>query len=307
LNRIIVSIVIIILIGCGSDIEKKSISLKTDLDTTIATIGDIIHYTIQLDGLVDEFVYINEIDKFDGLELRKSEISKIDDGYLHDFQLVFWDTGQFTIPPLDILIMNVDSSLKLTMQTNSQNIMIVSSADQAMSGSMKPMKDPLPVSRFISWVIIVSISLLIISIIGIIWLNIKYKKQTLMGAPDVILPFPDEVALEKINAIKTNYEIHSDMKELYVQISYILREYVESSLFFKTLEMTTNEIQELKKMFPFSEQEMEAWTTLLNRSDMIKYAKMVPDSKDSIEDLSIAEQFIKSTTPYWKRLESSNI
>ncbi|MCH7612567.1 MAG: hypothetical protein IIB95_00325 [Candidatus Marinimicrobia bacterium] len=306
MNRILIPIVIIVLIGCGADVEQKSISLETDFDTTTATIGDIIHYSIHIDGLGDKFVIINEFEKPEALELRKSEISKIDDGYLSGFQFVFWDTGRFTIPSIDIIIMNVDSSVKLVMQTDPQHIIIVSSADPTMSGAMKPMKDPLPVSKPINLVIIVCLSLLIISIIGIVLLSIKYKKETLIGVPDVILPSPDEVAMEKINTIKANNEIQSDVKELYVQISYILREYVESSLFFKTLEMTTNEIQELQKLFPFSEQEMEAWITLLNRSDMIKYAKMIPESKAWLEDLSIAEKFIKSTTPYWKQVESPN-
>lgn len=306
MNRIIILIVIIVLIGCSSDIEQKSISLETVFDTTTATIGDIIHYSIHIDGLGDRFVVINEFEKSEALELRKSEISRIDDGYLSNFQLVFWDTGRFTIPSIDIRIMNVDSSVNLVMQTDPQTITIVSSADPTMSGGMKPMKDPLPVSRLMNWVIIVCLSLLIISIIGIVYLSIKYKKETLIGVPDVILASPDEIAMEKIDAIKANDKIQSDVKELYVQISYILREYVESSLFFKTLEMTTTEIQELQNLFPFSEQEMNAWITLLNRSDMIKYAKMIPENKVWLEDLATAEQFIKSTTPYWKQMVSPN-
>ncbi len=303
---VIVPIVIIVLIGCGTDVEQKSISLETNFDTTTATIGDIIHSTILINGTKDKIIIVNEFEKPEALELRKSEISKTDDGYLNDFQFVFWDTGRFTIPSIDITIMNADSSVNLVMQTDPQDIIIVSSVDPTMSGEMKPIKDPLPVSRLINWVIIAGLSILIISLIGIIWLRIKYKKETLINAPDIILASPDEVALEKINAIKTNNGIQSDVKELYVQISYILREYVERSLFFKTLEMTTNEIQELQNYFPFSEQEMKAWITLLNRSDMIKYAKMIPENKTWLEDLAVAEQFIKSTTHYWKRINSPN-
>ncbi len=308
MNRIILPIIIIVLIGCGSDVEQKSISVETNYDTTIATIGDIIHSTILINGIEDKIIIINEFEEPEpeALELRKSEISKVGDEYLSEFQFVFWDTGRFTIPPIDIIIMNNDSSVSLVMQTDPQNIMIVSSADPTMSGGMKPMKDPLPVSRLKNWTIIAGLSLLIISLISMVWLSIKYKKETLIGAPVVILASPDKIAMEKIDAIKANDKIQSDIKELYVQISYILREYVESSLFFKTLEMTTTEIQELQNLFPFSEQEMNAWITLLNRSDMIKYAKMIPEDKVWLDDLATAEQFIKSTTPYWKRVESPN-
>ncbi len=303
MNRTLLLFFVMALFGCGSEVDYKSISLETKIDTTTATIGDIIHYSIRIEGIGDKYVILNEVEKQDAIELRKSIVTTLDDGYLNRMQFVFWDTGRFTIPSLDFAIMNGDSTKETQMQTDPLSILIVSSTDPTMAGAMKPIKDPVPVSKPINWIILICALLIFMSLIGMLWLSFKYKKEPLMGDPTIHLPSPDEVAIEKINDLKTNDEFRSNLKELYVQISYILREYVENSLFFKTLEMTTNEIQNLENQFPFSEQEMKVWITLLNRSDMIKYAKMIPENQTWLHDLTTAEQFIKSTIPYWKRVE----
>jgi hypothetical protein len=51
---------------------------------------------------------------------------------------------------------------------------------------------------------------------------------------------------------------------------------------------------------------MKAWLALLERSDLIKYAKMMPENNIYIQDLITAEKFIQSTIPYWKRIGSPN-
>ena len=68
--------------------------------------------------------------------------------------------------------------------------------------------------------------------------------------------------------------------------------------------MTTKDIKSLVNMLPFSDEEMKAWLALLERSDLIKYAKMMPENNIYTQDLIKAEEFIQSTIPYWKRIGS---
>ncbi len=304
--RILLLVGFIYLMGCGQNIEEKSISLEAQFDTTTATIGDIIRSDIKVNVADHQFIMVEDFEKSPSLEIRKSTIIKEEDHYLNKFQYVFWDTGRFTIPPITISIMNSDSTLDLVMQTDPQDILIVSSADPTLAGLMKPIKDPVPISKNYQWKLIILLLILFTSLSLMVWINYRYKKEKLVKSADVIKLDPDKIALKKINALKSNQGFQSNVKELYVQISYILREYVENSLFYKTLEMSTDEIKELKSYLPFSEEEMSAWLTLLNRSDMIKYAKMIPEKKVCSDDLSTAEHFIKSTTPYWKPPLPSN-
>jgi hypothetical protein len=69
--------------------------------------------------------------------------------------------------------------------------------------------------------------------------------------------------------------------------------------------MTTEDINSLDDILPFSDDEMKAWLALLERSDLIKYAKMMPENNISNQDLITAEEFIQSTIHYWKQVETT--
>ena len=294
-------IIFLLIFGCATEDIQESIALRTKIDTTTATIGDVIYYSIFTSGAGDDPIVIREFEQPEAIELRS--IAMID-GNSFKMELVFWDTGQFSIPAIDVMFLNADSTIKMTIQTNPQEIVIVSSTDPTYAGKMKPVKDPLPVSKPLDWKRIVIIAILFLALATMIWLSIKYRKEKWIGPPENILPQPDEIAIEKLNALRDSSKENLDLKEFYVQISYILREYVEHSLFVKTLEMTTEEIKSLDDLLPFSEEELTYWMNLLERSDLIKYAKMLPEQHECTQDLSTAEKFIQSTIPYWKRIES---
>jgi len=289
--------------SCTTEDVQQNLSITSEIDTTIATIGDIIHYSIYTSGAGDLSVKINDFEKPEAMEVRDQ---KLVEGKTFKMEIVFWDTGHFSIPVIDVVFLNADSTEKMVMQTDEQEIIIVSSSDPKMTGAMKPVKDPLPVSRPFELKMIMLISTLFLTLGIMAWLSIKYRKEKLLALTDNFLPQPDEIAIEKLNYLRKKSKENFDIKEFYVQISYILREYVEHSLFLKTLEMTTKDIKSLDNMLPFSDEEMKTWLALLERSDLIKYAKMMPENNIYTQDLITAEKFIQSTIPYWKRIGTPN-
>jgi len=300
MNRIL-PITIIFIFSCSTEEIQQNISINTEMDTTLATIGDIVQYSIYTTGADELPVIINDFDKPEALEVRNQTL---DDGKSIKMEFVFWDTGHYVIPAIDVVFLNVDSTEKLRMKTDELGITIVSSTDPTMTGSMKPIKDPLPVSRPVDLKTVTLFTILFLALSVMIWLSFKFRKEKLYGLPGTILPQPDEIALAKLNSLHNQSKENLDLKEFYVQISYILREYVEHSLYLKTLEMTTEDIKSLGNMLPFSDEEMKAWLELLERSDLIKYAKMMPENNIYTQDLTTAEDFIHSTIPYWKQVET---
>ena len=300
MNRFL-PITILFMFSCTTEDVQQNLSITSEIDTTMATIGDIIHYSIYTSGAGDLPVKINDFEKPEAMEVRDQ---KLVEGKTFKMEIVFWDTGHFSIPAIDVVFLNADSTEKMVMQTDEQEIIIVSSSDPKMTGAMKPVKDPLPVSRPVELKIIMLISTLFLTLAIMAWLSIKYRKEKLLALPDNFLPQPDEIAIEKLSDLRKKSRENIDLKAFYVQISYILREYVEHSLFLKTLEMTTEDIKSLVNMLPFSDEEMKSWLALLQRSDLIKYAKMMPENNIYTQDLITAEEFIQSTIPYWKRIGS---
>ena len=91
-----------------------------------------------------------------------------------------------------------------------------------------------------------------------------------------------------------------NIKEFYVKLSHILREYTENSLFIKTLEMTTEEIKSNRELLPFSDNCIETYLNILSTADMAKYAKFYNDADQCKSDLIHSKNFVQDTIQYWK-------
>jgi|TARA_B100000959_G_C14996803_1_gene630695 hypothetical protein len=300
-NAFNIIFILVILAGCSSEKVQESISIQAELDTTMATIGDVLHFSIKTTGSGTDPFTINDFEKQDAMEIRRQTVQ--DDKSI-DLEFVFWDTGTFSIPALDVVFLNADLSEKLTLQTDQQNIVIVSSTDPTSAGTMKPVKDPLPVFRPVPMKMIILFMLILISLLVMAWLSWKYKKERLYNPPENVLKLPDEVAEEKLKLLREKMENDLEIKDFYVEMSYILREYVEHSLFVKTLEMTTEDIRLSRDELPYSEEEINGWLDLLERADLTKYAKMLPHQRSCDDDIITAELFVRSTIPYWKQVET---
>ena len=88
----------------------------------------------------------------------------------------------------------------------------------------------------------------------------------------------------------------------FLNISHILREYVENSVYIKSLEMTTEEISRNRDSFPFNKEEINRWLDILNRADLSKYAKSNPEKNICDDDLNAGKEFVINTASSWKVL-----
>ena len=90
-----------------------------------------------------------------------------------------------------------------------------------------------------------------------------------------------------------------DDKTFYVNLSHILREFVEHSVFIKSLEMTTEEIISNKHIIPIENFLFEQWLSLLSRADQIKYAREITSQNQRIEDIKWSKEFLKWARTQW--------
>ena len=159
----------------------------------------------------------------------------------------------------------------------------------------RPLKGPVKVSRVIPYELIIRIIFLLFFIILaiIVWRRREYN--ILEVGNNITQKSPIELAKSKLNSTNTN----GFSKEFYIDISYITREFVEKSSFVRALEMTTDEIKFNHDIFLVNKNIFSDWIVLLEKADLIKYAKqpatiseMEKDKKkalDIIENLFIKE------------------
>ena len=206
------------------------------------------------------------------------------------------------IPTLAVNVFKPDSTLDFVMHTDSIEISVMSMVTKTSSQSMRPIKGPVPVFR--KWPMTTIILVLLLA--GILFgLHFIYGKripakhieiETVGSARSA-----DEMAFEKLNRLKdSTYLQRGEIKKFYVELSYILREYVENSVYIKTLEMTTEEIKLYKSEIPFDHDQLGIWMDILQRADLSKYAKSDPESMICHEDLTAGETFVRNTVPSWK-------
>jgi len=67
---------------------------------------------------------------------------------------------------------------------------------------------------------------------------------------------------------------------------------METKYFVRALEMTTLEIIEHRNLFPIDDQKFEAWVSILQFSDMVKYAREIPNAVQINSDLKDVKSLI---------------
>ena len=296
---------ILFLNTCGKDDSLNgSFQLSVSTDTSSAAIGDLIKFRIQTKFLGDNYLVIPQTQFNEPLELRQLEPLYNENGKITgmDYILSVWDTGKVVIPAIAVNVFKPDSTLDFVMNTDSLEITVLSMVTKTGSQSMRPIKGPVPVSR--RWP--VTTIILVLLLVGILYgLYVIYGKRIPTEHIEIETARSsrpaDKMALEKLNHLKdSTYLQRGEIKEFYVQLSYILREYVENSVYIKTLEMTTEEIKQYRSAIPFDRDQLGIWMDILHRADLSKYAKSDPEKLICHKDLAAGKTFVKNTVPSWK-------
>lgn len=297
----------ILLAACSQDYTGTSVQMTVELDTTYTTIGSPISYLITVQLPQDKIVKFPEWELEDPLEIRSSEFSTSGLENIGRYEIVFWDTGKVVIPGIAITILNMDSSFAYDVTADTMFMEVVSITEQDPSfkqsgGGIMPIKDPVPVRIPLPWqTIILSILLLgILIAIGLIWKK-RLKADVSYEERPEYLKEPDIIALEKLDNLDQSGLLEKgDIKEFYAQLSLVLREYTENSLYIRTLEMTTEEIRQNRPAFPYTDDQIASYFKILSGADMAKYAKHIAALDQCSQDMVLSRNIVKETIPYWK-------
>ena len=297
----------VLLAACSQDYTGTSVQMTVELDTTYTTIGSPISYLITVQLPQDKIVKFPEWELEDPLEIRSSEFSTSGLENIGRYEIVFWDTGKVVIPGIAITILNMDSSFAYNVTADTMFMEVVSITEQDPSfkqsgGGIMPIKDPVPVRIPLPWqTIILSILLLgILIAIGLIWKK-RLKADVSYEERPEYLKEPDIIALEKLDNLDQSGLLEKgEIKEFYAQLSLILREYTENSLYIRTLEMTTEEIRHNRPAFPYTDDQIASYFKILSGADMAKYAKHIAALDQCCQDMVLSRNIVKETIPYWK-------
>ena len=285
--------------ACIDEKQNTSIALSVEIDTLQTTIGYPISYRLNVSHPDTNLIDFPNLRFKDNLQLQNSSFSPNRNNFEANLELVFWDTGYIVIPEIEINILNLDSVKLYSINSDSIIVEVVSVKEKNMnlspgSDGILPIKGPVKVQTYEDLYLAIKIITLAIIAYGIISLWKKRSKKELEKVDRSNYVMPTNIALMKLEKLK-QFELSSEVskKDFFVKISLILREYIENSFFIRALEMTTEDISDNHDLFPFDSDLVTELTSILQRADMVKYAREKKDREQCMKYLKRSISFVK--------------
>jgi len=140
--------------------------------------------------------------------------------------------------------------------------------------------------------------LLLVLAMGIVGLLLwKKRAQKIQGPPPPPPEPADSKALRRLQELLALGWIDAGkIKEFYSGMSDIVRTYLEEAFKTPALEHTTGEIlRQLRKKNVLSSEQQVELQKFLESSDLVKFAKFLPDAAEALQDHATAVRFVEMT------------
>ncbi len=216
-----------------------------------------------------------------------------------DIFFTIWDSGKVVIPKFPINYIQ-DGKPEIVYT----NELLLDVNTPKTDSTLSPIKDiilePRTFEDFIPALATISGFILLSAIVYFFWKR-KDKKEEL-EQPAIILP-AHEIALNKLQALKTKQLWQKgDIKNYQIELTHVIREYLENRFEIQALENATEEILDLLKSVDFSDDWKEKIKEMLQMADLVKFAKANPGSEFHEKMMTYAESFVEQT----KKVEIEN-
>ena len=266
-------------------INSQAWSQKISVDTNIIFVGQQTQIKISNNIKNSEFWPNFNDTLVKGLEIVQSDFDTLSEEIVQKIIITSWDSGSYYIPPI-----------KFSATSKSNELFInVLSLDIDANSEIKDIKGPLDDN--IGWSDIWPWLLLTLIILLSIFIYKKYfnkKKKTVVVKKNIQTP-AHVLALNALKKLENKKLIDKkDIKEYYSSISEIIRRYIENRFNFPALELTTYEILDIVTA-NIKREESISLKNILEISDLVKFAKKIPDQNENIKNLNLATDFVKKT------------
>ena len=252
--------------------------VSAEADTTKIRIGEQINYQIIVDNAETAVIFPElQLDSLGKIEIVESlNIDTLKNRLVKKYKLTSFDSGRYVIPNQPIFIWNqpyYTDSIAIDVAT-----VAVDTTKQKMYTIKAIKSEPYTFDDFKSYLWwILGILLLLGAILYFVFRKKKTPEEIEAGIP------PYELALKKLKELDDKQLWQKNkIKKYYVELTGIVRTYIERELNIPALESTTNELIETITDFNSSsslnipEKTIIKLRELLQEADLVKFAKYKP-------------------------------
>jgi len=277
------------------------VEVKAEVDKATATTGDLIRYVLSAHSEPQIDVEIPEMgSQIAGLRIvdmgEEGPIERDGRKIMERWYQLKTDlVGSYIIPGAVFSYKNAKGE-KRELKTAQIFIEVKSVIeDKETAKDIKDIKSLELIKRDYTPFIILSIAgllLLVIIIVGVYFYRLKHRKTKLSQ-----LKPAHELAMEELDQLqKEGLIVKGIYKEHYFKLSEVFRRYLERRFHFQAVEKTTEEIlPEISNLKGFNEKVKSGAKHFLYNTDLVKFAKYIPDTKDVDREYQEAVNFIEET------------
>lgn len=264
--------------------------------------AQVVEFPVFDNGKLNEIMEIIDESKIDTM-IEGREVTLKRRYTLTAFDAGYYGIGKFPMLYADKNILDTifsADSLKLFIKTFD-----IDTLTQKIVTVKPPLETPITFAE-IKNILFISLAVLIVIAI-IIYFVIRYrraKKAKLDAIPDE----PYHVTAIRLLESTYNQKLcqSGKYKLYYTSITDIVREYIEKRWAINAMEMTTIEIINALTLLNLSARDIAKLKELLETSDLVKFAKMVPDDTDNENSYQNAYIFIDETKPLPRSEDENN-
>ena len=258
--------------------------MESILDTNYANIGDVITWTIKINKHQNKKVFFPILK----MEDDNQELSILNHSLIMDqkenigikFEITCWDTGTYSTPNYSVEILKSDGSIDFLLDVSTQEFKISSLLSNIEDPKFKSIIGPVPVKPVFPLKLLVLSLILLLTFLLIFLIWKKREKKHYHKVNYLFLDTPKDRALKRMQ----NLDKIKVMKDFYSEISNISKEFFEIKYYLLVLEMTTEEIEKNRSLFPMDDLTFSKWLTLLHQADLVMYANDTVSKEQTSKD-----------------------
>ncbi|MAQ31930.1 MAG: hypothetical protein CMD26_04295 [Flavobacteriales bacterium] len=268
-------------------------SVTLEVDTNLLRIGEQFNATIKIyEADKNEIFFPDSNLLFQDFELLNNsplfDRNNQDEFCYKSFLLTSFDTGQFILDSIPVLIAQKDS-----LFTNAVSVTFLSlpvdTANQFFD-IKPPKKISFKLKELMFYLPYLLCVLLLTFIIFLMFKFFKSKEETIVNKIDPEIPI-DIYFLDQLKELKSkNYLKNKMYINFYTKLSEIFRGYLELRFNIPALESSTHELKLIIEDLKINKSWMSSF---FRTSDIVKFAKGVPSDKEGETSFFHVEKFIK--------------
>ena len=216
------------------------------------------------------------------------------------YTITSFDSGSYKIPAFEFNYRFLKDSNNYSILTNELllNVNTVQVDTTKIIKDIKaPLKAPLTFKELLPYIGI-GIAIVAIILLIIYYLRKKRKAEPLIKFRSVRVVPAHEIALLALQKLKDDKLWQNNkVKQYYIELTDILRKYIEARFEVEAMEMTTDEITVIFKSIDIDDELKHKLKNILVLADLVKFAKAQPIANEHDTCLGNAFDFVNKTIP----------